>query len=188
MGILGIVFIAVGLAMDAFAVAICKGLSMKKMSWKKGLIVGGYFGFFQGLMPLIGYLLGVGFQEKVTGVDHWIAFILLGTIGVNMIKEALSKEEECKNDNVNFKEMVVLAIATSIDALAVGITMAFLEVNIITAVLVIGIITFIISVFGVKIGNIFGDKYEKKAEFVGGIILILMGLKILLEHLGVISF
>ena len=188
MGILGIVVIAVGLAMDAFAVAICKGLSMKKMSWKKGLIVGGYFGFFQGLMPLIGYLLGVGFQDKVTGVDHWIAFILLGTIGINMIKEALSKEEECKNDNVNFKEMVVLAIATSIDALAVGITMAFLEVNIITAVLAIGIITFIISVIGVKIGNIFGDKYEKKAEFVGGIILILMGLKILLEHLGVIKF
>ena len=188
MGILGIVVIAVGLAMDAFAVAICKGLSMKKMSWKKGLIVGGYFGFFQGLMPLIGYLLGVGFQDKVTGVDHWIAVILLGTIGINMIKEALSKEEECKNDNVNFKEMVVLAIATSIDALAVGITMAFLEVNIITAVLAIGIITFIISVIGVKIGNIFGDKYEKKAEFVGGIILILMGLKILLEHLGVIKF
>ena len=188
MGILGIVVIAVGLAMDAFAVAICKGLSMKKMSWKKGLIVGGYFGFFQGLMPLIGYLLGVGFQDKVTGVDHWIAFILLGTIGINMIKEALSKEEECKNDNVNFKEMVVLAIATSIDALAVGITMAFLEVNIITAVLAIGIITFIISVIGVKIGNIFGDKYEKKAEFIGGVILILMGLKILLEHLGVINF
>lgn len=188
MGILSIMVIAVGLAMDAFAVAICKGLSMKKMSWKKGLIVGGYFGVFQALMPLIGYLLGVGFQEKVTGVDHWIAFILLGTIGINMIKEALSKEEECKNDNVNFKEMVVLAIATSIDALAVGITMAFLDVNIITAVLAIGIITFIISIIGVKIGNIFGDKYEKKAEFVGGVILILMGTKILLEHLGVINF
>lgn len=187
MGFLSIVVIAVGLAMDAFAVAICKGLSMKKMNWRKGLIVGGYFGFFQALMPLIGYLLGVGFQEKVTGVDHWIVFILLGTIGINMIKEALSKEEECKNDNVNFKEMVVLAIATSIDALAVGMTMAFLEVKIITAVLVIGIITFIISVIGVKIGNIFGDKYEKKSEFIGGVILILMGLKILLEHLGVIS-
>lgn len=187
MGILSIVVIAVGLAMDAFAVAICKGLSMKKMNWSKALIVGGYFGFFQAVMPLIGYLLGVGFHEKVTSVDHWFAFILLSAIGINMLKEALSKEEDCKNDRVDFKEMVVLAIATSIDALAVGITMAFLEVNIITAVLAIGIITFIISVIGVKIGNIFGDKYEKKAEFVGGIILILMGTKILLEHLGIIS-
>lgn len=187
MGVLSIVVIAIGLAMDAFAVAICKGLAMRKMSWRKGIIVGGYFGFFQALMPLIGYLLGVGFHEKVTSVDHWFAFILLSAIGINMLKEALSKEEECKNDRVNFKEMVVLAIATSIDALAVGITMAFLDVNIITAVLVIGIITFIISVIGVKIGNIFGDKYEKKAEFVGGFILILMGLKILLEHLGIIS-
>jgi len=188
MGILSILVIAVGLAMDAFAVAICKGLSMKKMNWSKALIVGGYFGFFQAVMPLIGYLLGVGFHEKVTSVDHWFAFILLSAIGINMIKEALSKEEDCKNDRVDFKEMVVLAIATSIDALAVGITMAFLEVNIITAVLAIGIITFIISVIGVKIGNIFGDKYEKKAEFIGGIILILMGTKILLEHLGIISF
>lgn len=187
MGILSIVVIAVGLAMDAFAVAICKGLSMKKMNWSKALIVGGYFGFFQAVMPLIGYLLGVGFHEKVTSVDHWFAFILLSAIGINMLKEALSKEEDCKNDRVDFKEMVVLAIATSIDALAVGITMAFLDVNIITAVLAIGIITFIISVIGVKIGNIFGDKYEKKAEFVGGIILILMGTKILLEHLGIIS-
>lgn len=188
MGILSIIVIAIGLAMDAFAVAICKGLSMKKMSWKKGLIVGAYFGFFQGLMPLIGYLLGIGFHEKVSQVDHWFAFILLFAIGINMLKEVFSNEEDCKNDNVNFKEMVVLAIATSIDALAVGITMAFLDVNIIVAVLAIGIITFAISVLGVKIGNIFGDKYEKKAEFVGGVILILMGTKILLEHLGVINF
>lgn len=186
MGILEIIIIAIGLAMDAFAVSICKGLSMKKMSWKKGLIIGGYFGFFQALMPLIGYLLGIGFQDKVTGIDHWIAFILLGIIGANMIKEALSKEEEGKNDSVNFKEMIVLAIATSIDALAVGITMAFLEVNIAVAIIIIGIITFAISVIGVKIGNIFGNKYEKKAEFAGGIILILMGIKILLEHLGII--
>lgn len=186
MGILEIIIIAIGLAMDAFAVSICKGLSMKKMSWKKGLIIGGYFGFFQALMPLIGYLLGIGFQDKVTGIDHWIAFILLGIIGINMIKEALSKEEEGRNDSVNFKEMIVLAIATSIDALAVGITMAFLEVNIAIAITIIGIITFAISVIGVKIGNIFGNKYEKKAEFAGGIILILMGIKILLEHLGII--
>lgn len=186
MGILEIIIIAIGLAMDAFAVSICKGLSMKKMSWKKGIIIGGYFGFFQALMPLIGYLLGIGFQDKVTGIDHWIAFILLGIIGINMIKEALSKEEEGRNDSVNFKEMIVLAIATSIDALAVGITMAFLEVNIAIAITIIGIITFAISVIGVKIGNIFGNKYEKKAEFAGGIILILMGIKILLEHLGII--
>lgn len=186
MSILSIIVIAIGLAMDAFAVSICKGLSMKKMSWKKALIIGGYFGFFQALMPLIGYLLGIGFQDKVTGIDHWIAFILLGIIGINMIKEALSKEEEGRNDSVNFKEMIVLAIATSIDALAVGITMAFLEVNIAVAITIIGIITFAISVIGVKIGNIFGNKYEKKAEFAGGVILILMGIKILLEHLGII--
>ena len=188
MGILEIIFIAFGLAMDAFAVAICKGLSMKKMCWKKGFIIGGYFGFFQAFMPLVGYLLGVGFQDKVTRVDHWIAFVLLGVVGINMIKEATSKEEECKNDSVKFKEMIVLAVATSIDALAVGITMAFLDVNIIFAVLVIGIITFVISTLGVKIGNFFGDKYEKKAELFGGIILILMGTKILLEHLGIINF
>lgn len=186
MSILSIIVIAIGLAMDAFAVSICKGLSMKKMSWKKALIIGGYFGFFQALMPLIGYLLGIGFQDKVTGIDHWIAFILLGIIGINMIKEALSKEDEGKNDSVKFKEMIVLAIATSIDALAVGITMAFLEVNIAVAITIIGIITFAISVIGVKIGNIFGNKYEKKAEFAGGVILILMGIKILLEHLGII--
>lgn len=186
MGILGIIIITIGLAMDAFAVSICKGLSMKKMSWKKGLIIGGYFGFFQGFMPLIGYLLGVGFQSKVEAVDHWLALILLAIIGIDMIKDAFSKDTEEKNDSVDFKEMIVLAIATSIDALAVGITMAFLDVNIILAVLLIGIITFVISVIGVKIGNIFGDKYEKKAELAGGIILVLMGIKILVEHLGIL--
>lgn len=186
MGILGIIIIAIGLAMDAFAVSICKGLSMKKMSWKKGLIIGGYFGFFQGFMPLIGYLLGVGFQSKVEAVDHWLALILLAIIGIDMIKDAFSKDIEEKNDSVDFKEMIVLAIATSIDALAVGITMAFLDVNIILAILLIGIITFVISVIGVKIGNIFGDKYEKKAELAGGIILVLMGIKILVEHLGIL--
>lgn len=186
MGILGIVLIAIGLAMDAFAVSICKGLAMKKMSWKKGIIIGAYFGFFQAIMPLIGYFLGVGFQDKVEIIDHWIALILLSAIGINMIKEAFSEKDDCKSDSVSFKEMVVLAIATSIDALAVGITMAFLEVNIIFAISIIGIITFVISTIGVKIGNIFGNKYEKKAELTGGIILILMGIKILLEHLGII--
>lgn len=183
MKISGIIVIAIGLAMDAFAVSICKGLSMRKMNWKKGIIIGLYFGIFQGVMPLLGYLLGVGFKDKVEGIDHWIAFILLLAIGINMIKEAFSKEDECTNDSINFKEMVVLAIATSIDALAVGITMAFLNVNIMISILIITAITFIISIIGVKIGNIFGDKYEKKAEFSGGIILILMGIKILLEHL-----
>lgn len=188
MGILGIIIIAIGLAMDAFAVSICKGLSMKRMNWKKGTIIGGYFGFFQAIMPLIGYLLGMGFQDKVTSIDHWIAFILLSIIGINMIKEAFSDEEDANNDNVNFKEMIVLAIATSIDALAVGITFAFLEINIILAVAIIGIITLIISMIGVKIGNVFGNKYEKRAQIVGGVILILMGLKILLEHLEIINF
>lgn len=186
MGIIELVLIAVGLAMDAFAVSICKGLSMKKMDWKKAGIIGAYFGIFQGGMPLVGYLLGVGFQEKIQAVDHWIAFALLAFIGGNMIKEALSKDEEDCNDSVDFKTMIVLAIATSIDALAVGVTFAFLKVNIILAVLLIGIITFIISMVGVKIGNVFGDKYEKKAEFAGGLILILLGLKILLEHLGIL--
>lgn len=188
MGVLEIILISLGLAMDAFAVSICKGLSMKTMNWKKAIIVGLYFGGFQALMPVIGYLLGVAFQDLVTAIDHWIAFVLLGFIGGNMIKEALSTDSENCNDSVDFKTMVVLAIATSIDALAVGITFAFLKANIIVSVLSIGVITFIVSVLGVKIGNKFGDKYEQKAELAGGIILILMGLKILLEHLGVISF
>lgn len=185
MEIIELIILSVGLAMDAFAVAVCKGLSMQKMSWKKGLIIGGYFGIFQALMPLIGYMLGVNFQENIQSVDHWIAFILLGIIGINMLKEAISQEKENSNDSVNFKDMLILAVATSIDALAVGITFAFLKVNILLAVILIGVITFIISVAGVKIGNIFGDKYEKKAEFAGGIILILLGIKILLEHLNV---
>lgn len=188
MGILGIALIGIGLAMDAFAVSVCKGLSMKKMNWKKTIIIGTYFGAFQAIMPLIGYFLGIGFQDKVTSIDHWIAFVLLLIIGINMIKEALAGEEEGKNDNVNFKEMIVLAIATSIDALAIGITFAFLEINIFLAIGIIGIITFIISIIGVKIGNVFGNKYEKGAQIVGGVILILMGIKILLEHLGIINF
>lgn len=172
--------------MDAFAVAVCKGLSMSKMKWKNACIVGIYFGGFQALMPLIGYLLGISFQEQIVNIDHWIAFILLGAIGINMIKEAISKDSEKQNDSIKFKDMLILAVATSIDALAVGITFAFLKVNIWLAISLIGVITFIISVAGVKIGNIFGDKYEKKAEFAGGLILILLGVKILLEHLGVL--
>lgn len=186
MGALEILLIAIGLAMDAFAVSLCKGLSMKKMSWKKAFIVGLYFGVFQGLMPVIGYFLGATFESLVTKIDHWIAFGLLSVIGINMLKEAFSNDSENCNDNVDFKTMVVLAIATSIDALAIGITFAFLQTNIMLASLVIGIVTFIISILGVKIGNKFGDKYERKAELVGGLILILMGIKILLEHLGII--
>ena len=184
MGVLEILLIAIGLAMDAFAVSVCKGLSMKKMNWKKAIIVGLYFGAFQGIMPVIGYFLGATFESLVTKIDHWIAFGLLTFIGIGMLKEAFAKDCENCNDNVDFKTMIVLAIATSIDALAVGITFAFLNVNVLVATLMIGIITFAISVIGVKIGNKFGDKYERKAEVVGGLILILMGIKILLEHLG----
>lgn len=188
MGIIEIFLLGVGLAMDAFAVSICKGLSMKKMEWKKAVIIALYFGIFQGLMPVVGYLLGVGFEEKITSIDHWIAFGLLSIIGINMIREAFEEKENEENDSVDFKSMIVLAVATSIDALAVGVTFVFLKVNLIFSVAIIGIVTFIISMCGVKIGNVFGDKYESKAEITGGIILILLGLKILLEHLGILVF
>lgn len=187
MGILEILLVAIGLAMDAFAVSICKGLAMKKMDWRKAIIVGLYFGIFQALMPVIGYFLGTTFESLVTRVDHWIAFILLVIIGGKMIKEAFDKNSDSCNDSVNFKTMVVLAIATSIDALAVGITFAFLQTDIVLAASLIGVVTFILAVIGVKIGNQFGVKYEKRAELIGGIILILIGIKILLEHLGIIS-
>ena len=186
MGLAELIILSVGLAMDAFAVAICKGLSMKKMNWKNASIIGAYFGIFQGLMPIIGYLIGMNFQSKIEGVDHWIAFVLLGTIGINMIKEAISKQNEIVSESINFKEMIILGIATSIDALVIGITFAFLKVNCILASSLIGVITFAISVLGVKIGNVFGSKYEKKAQFTGGTILIILGIKILLEHLKII--
>ncbi len=175
---------AVGLSMDAFAVSICKGLAMKKLSWKKALIIGLWFGGFQALMPSVGYLLGSRFEKYVTSIDHWIAFVLLALIGISMIRESLSGEEENANDAVDFKTMLLLAIATSIDALAVGVTYAFLQVQIVPAVSFIGIITFSLSIIGVKIGNVFGLKYKTKAEIAGGVILLLMGTKILLEHLG----
>ena len=175
---------AVGLSMDAFAVSICKGLAMKKLSWKKALIIGLWFGGFQALMPSVGYLLGSRFEKYVTSIDHWIAFVLLALIGINMIRESLSGEEENANDAVDFKTMLLLAVATSIDALAVGVTYAFLQVQIVPAVSFIGIITFSLSIIGVKIGNVFGLKYKTKAEIAGGVILLLMGTKILLEHLG----
>lgn len=178
--------IAVGLSMDAFAVAICKGLAMKKINLKKSLIVGLWFGGFQGLMPLLGYLLGIQFESYITSIDHWIAFLLLLFIGGNMIREALSKEEKKANDSLSFKEMLPLAVATSIDALAMGVTFAFLQVSILPAISFIGVITLVLSMLGVKIGNVFGTKYKSKAELAGGIILILMGVKILIEHLGIL--
>lgn len=187
MNLVSLFLIAVGLSMDAFAVSICKGLAMQKITIKKALIVGLWFGGFQGLMPAIGYLLGTQFEKYITNIDHWIAFVLLFIIGGNMIKEALSKEEEDANDSLAFKEMLLLALATSIDALAVGVTFAFLKVQIIPAVSFIGVITFTLSAIGVKIGNIFGSRYKSKAEFAGGIILILMGCKILLEHLEILG-
>ena len=183
MTLLEIVLISIGLAMDAFAVSICKGLSIKKINWKVICIVGLYFGIFQAGMPIVGYFLGKGFDEFVTKIDHWIAFILLLFIGINMIKEAYSKEKDENSDDLSFKTMIILAIATSIDALAVGITFAFFDVNIIFSVFIIGIITFILSSIGVIIGNKFGNKYEKKSQFFGGLILIIIGFKILLEHL-----
>lgn len=188
MGIIEIFFIGIGLAMDAFAVSVCKGLSMKKINWNKAIIIALYFGIFQALMPIIGYLLGSTFETLVKSIDHWISFILLVLIGGNMIREALEKEKNTIDDSINFKTMIILAIATSIDALTIGITFAFLKTNIFLASLLIGLITFIMSLVGVTIGNKFGDKYDKIAEITGGIILILLGLKILLEHLDIINF
>ena len=177
--------IAVALSMDAFAVAVCKGLSIRRAGLKYSLTVGLYFGVFQGLMPLLGYLLGVNFQNTITSVDHWIAFILLGGIGINMIREALNKDEEENLDSsLTPRSMLPLAVATSIDALAVGVTFAFLKVSIVPAVSFIGIVTFVLSAIGVKIGNVFGARYKSKAELFGGVVLILIGVKILLEHLG----
>ena len=181
--------IAVGLSMDACAVSICKGLSVKKVTLGHAAICGGYFGAFQALMPVIGFVLGVQFKDLITGIDHWIALVLLGLIGANMIREALSKDEEEVDCSFCFRAMIPLAIATSIDALAVGVTFAVMDIGskILFAVVFIGAVTFILSAIGVKIGNLFGMKFKSKAELLGGIILILMGLKIFLEDLGVID-
>ena len=189
MGFIELFLIGVGLAMDAFAVSICKGLNMRKMNYRQATVIALFFGGFQAFMPFLGWSLGRHFEHYIVSIDHWIAFILLAIIGGNMIKEALGDEEdvECGDcqDKLDLKELLMLAIATSIDALAVGITFAFLRVNILPAISIIGITTFIISFAGVHIGHHFGSKYEKKAELAGGIILICIGLKILLEHLGI---
>lgn len=178
--------IAVALSMDAFAVSICKGLSVCRLRRNHVLSVGLWFGAFQGLMPLAGYLLGVNFQELIISIDHWIAFVLLGFIGFNMVREALGSDgDSCNcNDSFAIREMLTLAVATSIDALAVGVTFAFLQVDIVPAVSFIGVTTFVLSMIGIKIGNVFGARYKKKAELFGGVVLIGMGIKILLEHLG----
>lgn len=172
--------------MDAFAVSICKGLSLPRITWKHVLTVGLYFGGFQALMPLVGYVLGKQFESLITSIDHWIAFGLLVLIGINMIRES-RQETECVNPSLGPRVMLPLAVATSIDALAVGITFAFLQVQILPAVCLIGGITFLLSCLGVKAGNLFGAKYKSKAELVGGVVLILMGLKILLDHLGILG-
>lgn len=191
MSLFELFLIAVGLSMDAFAVAICKGLATGRVKLGQMVIVGLWLGIFQALMPLIGYLLGVNFSTLIQSIDHWIAFVLLGLIGANMIREALGGDEECCNEedaSYSIRAMLPLAIATSIDALAVGVSFAFLSVDIVPAVSFIGVCTFILSAFGVKIGSVFGLRFKKKAEIAGGVILILMGAKILLEHLGLIAF
>ena len=184
MSIIEIALIGVGLAMDAFAVSICKGLAMRRMNYKKAIIIAAFFGVFQALMPALGYVLGTTFANKIAAIDHWIAFILLALIGANMIKEALSSDDdECQDDSLRLGDLIMLSIATSIDALAVGITFAFFNVSLLLSVSMIGIITFIICVIGVKVGNVFGEKYKSKAELAGGLILIVMGAKILIGHL-----
>lgn len=190
MGLGELLLLALGVSMDAFAVSICKGLAMKKATLREGMICGLWFGGFQMLMPLIGYFLGTLFAEAIQAIDHWVAFILLGIIGINMLKEAFEKEKDedgGENADLSFKTMLILAVATSIDALAVGISLALAgDVNIFEAVLLIGAFTCGMSAVGVNVGNVFGARFEKKAQFAGGVILILLGAKILLEHLGIL--
>lgn len=188
-----LLLMGVGLSMDAFAVSVCKGLAMRRVNKKQCFVIALFFGGFQALMPLIGWFLGSQFEQYITSIDHWIAFILLGFIGGKMILEAVREKDE--KDEVeqmdpplDLKELFVMAVATSIDALAVGITFAFLDIPILEAILVIGITTFIICVIGVYVGNFFGSRYKRKATFAGGVILVLLGVKILLEHLGILPF
>lgn len=188
MSFLEFVLIGVGLAMDAFAVSICKGLSVRELSLKHGLICAAWFGGFQFLMPVVGYLLGFKFQHLIENFDHWIAFVLLALIGLNMIREALKGEEDDVDADFGIKAMLPLAVATSIDALAIGITFAALSARVLTGAVTIGVLTFMIAFIGVAIGNKFGSRYKAKTEVAGGVVLVLIGLKVLLEHLGVIGF
>ncbi len=190
MGILELFLIGVGLSMDAFAVSICRGLAMQRLNWKNAVVIGLYFGGFQALMPFTGWLLGSTFARYIQSVDHWVALILLVFIGVNMIREAMGDEEEEEEsyleEKLDHKQMFLMAVATSIDALAVGVTFAFLNVSIVPAISIIGCTTFALSIIGVVVGNFFGMRYKKRAEIIGGVILILLGVKILLEHLGIL--
>lgn len=186
MDIFTLFMLAVGLSMDAFAVSVCKGLAMKRVTVEKAAVVGLWFGGFQALMPLLGYLLGYRFSERISAIDHWVAFGLLGLIGAGMIKEALEGEEEAADASLDVKTMFMLAVATSIDALAVGVTFAFMNVQLLPAVSLIGIVTFFLSAAGVKVGNVFGMRYKTKAEAAGGVLLIGLGAKILLEHLNIL--
>ena len=188
MGFAELLLLAVGLSMDAFAVSLCKGLSVRKAGFRECALCGSWFGGFQALMPLIGFYLGTLFAEAIEAFDHWVAFGLLAIIGINMLKEAFSKDCDCDNNgDMSVKTMFIMAVATSIDALAVGISLAMAgNVNIFLAVLLIGVTTFLLSGLGVKIGNLFGSRFEKKAQVAGGVILILIGIKILLEHLGIL--
>ena len=188
MGLVDLFFTAIGLSMDAFAVSVCKGLSVSRVKSSQYLTVGFYFGGFQALMPLLGYFLGVSFRSLVESIDHWIAFVLLSIIGINMIKDSFGKDDDCCDCSFGAKAMLPLAVATSIDALAVGVTFAFLKVDILPAVSFIGVTTFVLSVVGVYLGNKFGARYNSKAKLAGGVVLVIMGIRILLEHLGVFSF
>ena len=185
MTLLELFLIAIGLSMDAFAVAVCKGLSMKTINKKYMFLIALFFGGFQALMPLLGYFLGSQFSVYIERFDHWVAFLLLAVIGGNMIRESREEAEEESYQGINYKELLLLAVATSIDALAVGITFAFLQVEIVPAVALIGCTTFVLSLIGVVVGNLFGARYKSRAEFTGGVILLLIGVKILLEHLGI---
>ena len=182
MELIELFLVALSLSMDAFAVSLCKGLSVGRPTPGQCLTCGAWFGGFQALMPLIGFLLGVQFQGVISSVDHWVAFVLLGLIGANMVREALGGDEEHVDSSFGPRAMLPLAVATSIDALAVGVTFAFLRVEIAPAVALIGVTTLVLSAIGVKVGSVFGDRFQSKAELAGGVILILMGTKILLEH------
>jgi len=192
MSLLELLLIGVGLSMDAFAVAVCRGLAMRKINWGHAVVIGLYFGGFQALMPFLGWALGSTFAGYIQSVDHWIAFVLLVFIGGNMVREALGGEEDCGpagcpvENRLDHKQLLLMAVATSIDALAIGVTLAFLEVAIVPAISIIGVTTFCLSVAGVAVGNFFGARYKRRAEITGGVILILLGVKILLDHLGIL--
>ena len=184
MGLLELFLVAVGLSMDAFAVAVCKGLALRKVNWRQMALVGLWFGGFQALMPLLGYFVGVQFKDQITFIDHWIAFALLAVIGGNMVRESFSKEEECPDASLSVKAMLPMAIATSIDALAVGVSMAFMSVHILASAAVIGVVAFALSVTGGLVGRRLGCLFQRRAELTGGLVLIAIGVKILIEHLS----